>query len=885
MAIQTTLSQVEALYIGYFGRAGEPNGVQYWINQLDSGSYTWANAAASFSVQPEAIAMYPYLAHPDLVNPASFVDQVYLNLFNRLPDAEGKTYWTKELLARGNDPQAVGQFILDVINGAFGPEGNPADAATITNKIEAGSYFTEALAAAGVGGTHVVDGKVVLNDDLKGPSKDAVKGVTDNPATVEASQAATNEFVETGLTGVTFDLTPELDHFVGTPRNDTVNAFTYNAKTGGDATTFTPHDSIDGGGGHNTFNIYTKVNSILLGGQNDEFPTGATVKNMQVVNIYNEGTYAGKFGDAAKFQGVEELWQHNKAADVTNLGASTIAGFKNTAQNLKVTASAEAASATVALDGVRGVGATKVFALNVSGNKLAETTVKGTIEKDASATLNFTVGKDIQDVKVDTDVKTTLNIVDTASAKKVTSVDASASKGGITFSNPSKHVATIKTGSGDDDITVKTETVKDKINAVVETGAGNDIVDINTTGTGTTTVTTGEGNDTVRLSTRSDGKLTVDLGAGNDTFMGALYVKGTDSIDGGEGVNTLFIQSIGAANAGAFKNFQLLDVAGRSTNFDLDLLAAKNDITEIISSGNFTDGINLLNIGEGVGYRAVKDSGPQLIKLTQKVAGELSITLDTDSTANAANTNTIKVEATNAKSLHVKFDADSAFVGLNKQTIELKGNNDVKAIDLVSGGKNATNHFDYETTKAVELTISGGSALDLTGSDAKSFKNIDASSFTGKLTASLDLLDPYGHISLGSGDAKIDFALGHSYNHLSVENYTLASKAGLTTFEGFDIFHATGVTVAADKVGAGYVLEHGLLKFEGAGPGDLAGAISLAADAAVATTKALVFEYDHDSYLFVKDAGADLGHNVIKLAGLTDVHGLHGNVGGDLYVY
>ena len=50
----------EALYIGYFGRAGDPEGDSYWLNQLSGGNISEAGMASSFSVQPEATALYPF---------------------------------------------------------------------------------------------------------------------------------------------------------------------------------------------------------------------------------------------------------------------------------------------------------------------------------------------------------------------------------------------------------------------------------------------------------------------------------------------------------------------------------------------------------------------------------------------------------------------------------------------------------------------------------------------------------------------------------------------------------------------------------------------------------------------------------------------------------
>ncbi len=137
----TTQDKVEALYVGYFSRAADPAGLSYWVSQIDSGANTFAQAAASFSVQPEATARYPYLANPGTSDSGAFIDQIYMSLFNHTADAAGKAYWQAELAAN-NSPAAIASFILNVISGAQG-----TDAVAVTNKVAVAGHFTNSLAA------------------------------------------------------------------------------------------------------------------------------------------------------------------------------------------------------------------------------------------------------------------------------------------------------------------------------------------------------------------------------------------------------------------------------------------------------------------------------------------------------------------------------------------------------------------------------------------------------------------------------------------------------------------------------------------------------------------------------------------------------------------
>ncbi len=137
----TPLNQVESLYVGYFGRAGDPGGVNYWIGQLNAGQASLTSIAASFALSAEAQARYPYLAAPSIGDPGQFVDQVFRNLFNHLPDMPGRIYWVTQLDAAQGNPQAVGAMILDIISGASG-----LDSTTITNKVDVAADFSSKAA-------------------------------------------------------------------------------------------------------------------------------------------------------------------------------------------------------------------------------------------------------------------------------------------------------------------------------------------------------------------------------------------------------------------------------------------------------------------------------------------------------------------------------------------------------------------------------------------------------------------------------------------------------------------------------------------------------------------------------------------------------------------
>jgi hypothetical protein len=175
----------EAIYIGYFGRAGDPSGDSYWLNELNSGKISETSMAASFSVQPEATGQYAFLASPSnatLAQIDTFIEAVYQDLFNRTADSGGLAYWQSNLSASLGNPQVVGGFILNVINGALG-----VDQTTIANKVTVADYFTNVLISDGLSFT----------SSANTIAHTAIAAVTSAVSTVVAAEATINTWLAT----------------------------------------------------------------------------------------------------------------------------------------------------------------------------------------------------------------------------------------------------------------------------------------------------------------------------------------------------------------------------------------------------------------------------------------------------------------------------------------------------------------------------------------------------------------------------------------------------------------------------------------------------------------------------------------------------------------
>jgi hypothetical protein len=82
--------EIQRLYLGYFLRLADADGLTYWTGQRQAG-VTLAQVSEQFALSAEFQTRYGQADN------AAFVDLVYLNVLGRQPDAEGRAYWINQL--------------------------------------------------------------------------------------------------------------------------------------------------------------------------------------------------------------------------------------------------------------------------------------------------------------------------------------------------------------------------------------------------------------------------------------------------------------------------------------------------------------------------------------------------------------------------------------------------------------------------------------------------------------------------------------------------------------------------------------------------------------------------------------------------------------------
>lgn len=129
-----TASELQQLYVGYFGRAADQEGLNFWLEAINNGGLSLENVHASFVQSEEYAALYDGLSNSDLVT------QVYLNVLGRAVEAEGLAFWSDALDA-GTITQD--QLIEGLLSGL-----SPIDALIVQNKVTVANYYTTQVGAS-----------------------------------------------------------------------------------------------------------------------------------------------------------------------------------------------------------------------------------------------------------------------------------------------------------------------------------------------------------------------------------------------------------------------------------------------------------------------------------------------------------------------------------------------------------------------------------------------------------------------------------------------------------------------------------------------------------------------------------------------------------------
>lgn len=133
------LKAVVELYVGFFNRVPDAEGLNYWLGQMNQGMTTAKVADAFYN---SALEFSHLTGYSSGMTNEDFVKVIYKNVLGRSdPDAEGLAYWSKSL---ANGTESRGSLLDSILNSAHSFEGNATYgwvADLLDNKYEVGKVF------------------------------------------------------------------------------------------------------------------------------------------------------------------------------------------------------------------------------------------------------------------------------------------------------------------------------------------------------------------------------------------------------------------------------------------------------------------------------------------------------------------------------------------------------------------------------------------------------------------------------------------------------------------------------------------------------------------------------------------------------------------------
>lgn len=183
MVASQYFNQIQQLYIAYFGRPADPEGQSYWAAEAASDNGSLSSVIANFSVSAESNTLFQNLSA------AQMVTAIYMNTFNREPEAEGLAYWIGQIQS-GAISKAQAAWTIQQSAGT-------EDSKTVQHKLAAANAFTSQIDTAAeiagyAGSTALAQGRAFLETiDGSTASMENLQANAVNAVTIATASAPT----------------------------------------------------------------------------------------------------------------------------------------------------------------------------------------------------------------------------------------------------------------------------------------------------------------------------------------------------------------------------------------------------------------------------------------------------------------------------------------------------------------------------------------------------------------------------------------------------------------------------------------------------------------------------------------------------------------------
>ncbi len=134
MAQSATTAAIQQMYIAYMGRPADPAGLQFWQNLVDSNAASLTAVGNAFAGSSEYKALVAGKTSTEVI------ENIYMQLFGRKPEAGGLAFWANQL---DSGKMPVATACAEIMRAAQG-----SDMTTVNLKVNAANEFTSALEAS-----------------------------------------------------------------------------------------------------------------------------------------------------------------------------------------------------------------------------------------------------------------------------------------------------------------------------------------------------------------------------------------------------------------------------------------------------------------------------------------------------------------------------------------------------------------------------------------------------------------------------------------------------------------------------------------------------------------------------------------------------------------
>lgn len=343
MAAAQYFDQVQKIFIAFYQRPADPAGLKYWASRVDAAGGDASQVINEFATSAEATALYGTI---DASSIGDVVDDIYMALFNVMPDAAGKAFYVDGFNA---GTFTAGTIALAVLDGAQND-----DLIALNNKVEVANEFTQQVDGRdftdpAFGSGTAFNATYAGNADADA-AREFLATVGSNPATIPSDSAVTDviksDIANTGDPILEVDtsgnmLTVGQDTILGTAEGQTFTAPVVQNGMGAQTNTLGSGDVIAGIGDGNKLVVdltLTTAGALPLGDA-----ISAATNNIQIVElraqtpIIDIGGIYPNFShiDAENFNGVEQWWSVNSRSamqveDVRTRPEDTTIGMRDT---------------------------------------------------------------------------------------------------------------------------------------------------------------------------------------------------------------------------------------------------------------------------------------------------------------------------------------------------------------------------------------------------------------------------------------------------------------------------------------------------------------------------------------------------------------------------